>query len=94
MQFLQFEFDALEGQVVRVALRGNAANVRLMDEHNFRCFRNRQRHHYYGGYFKQSPAVIKVPHCGRWFVTVDLGGGSGHVEASLAVASSAATISM
>lgn len=71
------------GQVVEVTLRGNAANVRLLDDSNFQSYRSGRRHTYYGGHYRQSPARIKIPSAGNWNITVDLGGYAGHVESSV-----------
>lgn len=73
-----------EGQTVRVGLKGNAANVLLMDAANFAAYRAREPFFYEaGGRFYNSPAEMTIPFDGRWFVVVDLGGYSGRVTASV-----------
>ncbi|UCC85005.1 MAG: DUF1883 domain-containing protein [Gemmatimonadota bacterium] len=53
-----------EGEIVEVTLRGNAANVRLMDSSNFRSYRAGRRTRYFGGWAKKSPAQLQVPRSG------------------------------
>lgn len=73
-----------KGEVVEVQL-SVAANVRLMDSSNYSNYKNGRRHHYYGGYVKQSPYRIAIPASGHWYVTIDLGGYSGTVKHSVQV---------
>lgn len=46
-------------------------NIRLMNDANFRSFRNGGRHTYHGGAFIQFPAKITVPSTGFWNITLD-----------------------
>ena len=71
------------GEIVEVILKGNAANVRLMDSSNFQYFRSGRRHQFIGGHAKRSPLRLQIPRSGHWFVTVDLGGYKGEVSSSL-----------
>ncbi len=73
------------GTFAEVALQGNAANVLLMDSANLSRYEAGSSFNYFGGYFDRSPATIGIPHAGHWHVVVDLGGGGGHVEASVRV---------
>lgn len=58
-----------------VTLRGNAANVLLLDSSNFNAYRSGRRYRYHaGGLVKQSPFRLVIPHDGHWYVTVDLRG--------------------
>ncbi len=41
-------------------------NIRLMNDANFRSFKNGGRHSYHGGAFDRFPAKIKVPSTGFW----------------------------
>jgi hypothetical protein len=84
LNFLHTEVDAGPGDVVRVTL-DSQANVKMMDGHNFRRYRNGQSHEYYGGLAKVSPFDMRPPYRGRWHVTVDLGGYGGRLRASVAV---------
>jgi hypothetical protein len=85
MNFLHYDVWPQSGDVVQVSLSGNAANVLLMDESNFQNYKAGRQFQYYGGYFTQSPVIIKVPSAGHWKVVVDLGGRAGHVNAAVAV---------
>lgn len=71
------------GDRFRVSLKGNAANVRLMDSSNYNNYRNGKRHHYYGGHVTKSPVILTVPSSGHWYVTIDLGGYKGTVRSSV-----------
>ena len=73
-----------KGEIVEVKLTA-AANVRLMDFSNYNNYKNGGRHHYYGGYVKQSPYRIAIPTSGHWYVTIDLGGYSGTVKHNVRV---------
>ena len=73
------------GELVEVQIKGNAANVRLMDSANLQKFRKGQQHRYYGGLVKRSPWRVKIPRSGHWYVTVDLVGLKGRVSASVSV---------
>jgi hypothetical protein len=73
------------GSVAVVELRGNAANVRLMDAHNFNNFKNGRQHRYVGGLAKRSPVRLAIPGNGHWYVTVDLIGLRGSVRSSVVV---------
>lgn len=84
MNFLNYEVSTGPNSVIEVILSGNAANVQVMDESNFQSFRSGRSHRHYGGYYTQSPILIKVP-SGRWHVVVHLGGTAGHVSATVTV---------
>ena len=71
------------GEFVEVLLKGNDANVRLMDSSNFQYFRSGRRHQYIGGHAKRSPIRLQIPRSGHWYVTVDLGGYKGKVRSSV-----------
>ncbi|MBQ8093717.1 MAG: DUF1883 domain-containing protein [Clostridia bacterium] len=87
MNFSYYDLGQLDaGKVVEVSLT-KAANVRLMDSTNYSNYKNGRRHHYYGGYVKQSPYRITVPRSGHWYVTIDLGGYAGSLRHSVRVLS-------
>ena len=46
-------------------------NIRLMNDANFRSFKNGGRHTYHGGAFDTFPARITVPSSGFWNITID-----------------------
>ncbi len=84
MNFLHYEIDAHDGDVVEVTL-DRQANVRLLDSSNFSSFRSGRRHSYYGGLAKNSPVRLAPPCAGHWHVVVDLGGYAGTVRAAVRV---------
>ena len=71
------------GERIQVTLRGNAANIRLMDSSNYNSFRNGKIHRYNGGLVTRSPIVLTVPNSGHWYVTVDMNGLRGTVSSSV-----------
>jgi len=85
MKFIHSTVTTEEGDAIRVTLRGTEANVMVMDDINFRSYRSGGRFTYFGGHYKQSPAVIRPPLSGHWNVIVDLGGRSGEVRAVVSV---------
>jgi len=85
MNFLNYEVWTQAGDVIQVFLTGNAANVLVLDEMNFQNYRSGKSFRYAGGYFTQSPALIKPPSAGHWHVVVDLGGGAGTVNAEVRI---------
>src|SRR5829696_6650440 len=86
MQFVQHDLGQQpRGATVVVTLRGNAANVRLMDGANFRSYKAGRSHRYIGGLVKRSPYRLVVPRTGHWYLTVDLAGLSGKVNSSVAI---------
>ena len=87
MKFLHHEVSAQQGDIIHVTLRGNEANVRVMDDHNFNSYRSGGQHRYAGGHFKSSPVNIPAPSTGKWNVVIDLGGYAGHLEAGVSVIS-------
>jgi len=86
MKFQHYDLGSLNGgEIIGVALSGNAANVRLMDSSNFNSYRNGRRHHYYGGHATRSPVRLEVPRSGHWYVVIDPGGYAGTVRSSVNV---------
>ncbi len=85
MNFLHREVTTNRGDSIQVSLRGNAANVRVMDCNNFQRYRTGGRHEYFGGHYTKSPVVICPPSAGTWHVVVDLVGYRGRVVASVRV---------
>lgn len=73
-EFLHYEIVTQPGNIVEVALTGNAANVFLLDDINFQSYQSRKPFQYFGGFFNHSPAVLRPPRPGRWHLVVDLGG--------------------
>lgn len=71
------------GDVIEVTLKGNSANVRLLDSSNFQSYRAGRRHSYHGGRATKSPVRIPVPNSGHWHVAVDMQGLGGRVSSSI-----------
>ncbi len=87
MKYSYYDLGQLDsGKIVEVTLT-KAANVRLMDSSNYSNYKYGKSHHYYGGYVKQSPYRITVPHSGHWYVTIDLGGYPGSLRHGVRVLS-------
>ena len=68
------------GDFIKIILSGNAANVLLLDSLNFNNYRSGRRCQYYGGYYKQSPIMLKIPNSGHWHVAIS---SNGSVRASV-----------
>lgn len=81
MNFLHYEFDLSDNDIVEVTL-DKQANVRLLDDANFSLYQSGKQHRYHGGLAKTSPIRIAAPYAGHWHVVVDLGGFAGSVRAS------------
>jgi hypothetical protein len=85
LNYLHSEVVLGPANLVRVDLTGSEANVKVMDDYNFRQYKSGGQHKYFGGHYRQSPAVIRTPSSGLWHVTVDTGGFSGRVNARISV---------
>lgn len=85
MNFLHYEVTLDNSSAVRIDLSGSEANVKLMDDFNFRRYRAGNPHRFFGGHYRQSPAMIRPPSGGRWHVTVDTDGYAGRVNARVSV---------
>lgn len=79
MNYLHYEFDLNKDEVVEIILE-NPANVRLLDDANFALYNQGEKHHYIGGYVKESPLHLPAPRSGHWHVVMDLGGYSGTIR--------------
>lgn len=85
-QFVQHDLGHQKrGATAVVTLRGNAANVRLLDSSNLSAFKNGRRHNYRGGLVKSSPYRVVIPSDGRWYITVDLQGHGSRARVSSSV---------
>jgi hypothetical protein len=73
------------GTRVQFTLRGNAANVMLLDSSNFSAYKSGRQFRYTGGLMRQSPVVLAIPNPGRWYGVVDMRGLGGHTNASIQV---------
>lgn len=85
MQYQFYDLGNVErGKIVEVTL-GYAANIRIMDSSNYMNFKNGRRHQFIGGYVKQSPYKITLPHRAHWYVVVDLGGYAGKIKSAVRI---------
>ena len=48
----------------------HAADVFLVNEHNFRKHQSGQRFEYFGGHYTKTPVTIRVEGTGRWHLIV------------------------
>lgn len=62
------------GSVVSVQC-SHQINVLLMDDSNYSAYKSGRSARYYGGFYKQFPARIGVPHSGNWNVVLALPAG-------------------
>lgn len=61
-QFSQYDLGHLKrGSTVVITLRGNAANVRLLDSSNLSAFKSGRQHRMHGGLAKSSPVRFRCP---------------------------------
>nr|WP_314494444.1 DUF1883 domain-containing protein [uncultured Pseudomonas sp.] len=70
MKFIHQREHLNEDDVV-VVESSQPCNIRLMNDANFRSFKNGGRHTYHGGAFDKFPAKITVPSSGYWNITLD-----------------------
>ena len=86
MKFTHSDLGNLSrGTTIEVTLRGNAANVRLLDSSNFQKYKAGRKHQYYGGRVSRSPAHLTVPRNGHWHIAVDMQGLRGQVRSSIRI---------
>jgi Domain of unknown function (DUF1883)/TIR domain len=82
----QWDLGQLQrGTVVRVTLRGNAANVLLLDSSNLGNYKAGRRATYKGGLVTRSPLDLIVPSSGHWYVVADMTGLRGNTDISVQV---------
>ncbi|MFC1543528.1 DUF1883 domain-containing protein [Candidatus Neomarinimicrobiota bacterium] len=82
MQYLHYLLDLGARDIVQVDLKSQAY-VRLMNEENYRAYREGKDYRYYGGPAEKWPANIKPPNQGQWHLCIDLGGKNGELGASV-----------
>jgi len=70
MKFIHQREHLNEDDIV-VVESSQPCNIRLMNDANFRSFKNGGRHTYHGGAFDKFPAKITVPSSGYWNITLD-----------------------
>jgi Domain of unknown function (DUF1883) len=85
VNFLDFDLGWREARsVVNVTLSGVESDVLLVSATDAQRYGQGQQVQYWGGHYRRSPAVIRVPNSGNWHVLVVPGLG-GRVEASVKV---------
>lgn len=70
MKFIHQREQLNENDIVVINC-SQPCNIRLMNDANFRSFKNGGRHTYHGGAFDRFPAKITVPSGGFWNITLD-----------------------
>lgn len=72
--FLHFDLkQCRRGDTVEVTL-DRGANVRVLDASNLRKYKRGEKHTFYGGLAKKSPARIAIPRTGHWYAVIDMQG--------------------
>ncbi|MDY0388824.1 MAG: DUF1883 domain-containing protein [Methanolobus sp.] len=85
-KFIQYDLGNLNaGTRVEIVLKGNAANVQLLDSNNLNNYLHGRRYTYFGGLAKQSPVILTTKHTAHWYVVVDMRGLAGTVQSSVRV---------
>ena len=85
MKYFHSEVIIDEGDAIRVSLQGTEARVMIMDDSNFRRYRNGSRFEFAGGRYRRSPAIIRPPRGGHWNVIVHHESYTESVEAVVSV---------
>ncbi len=86
MKFTHYDLGNLDkGRIIEILLKGNAANVQLIDAANFNAYKNGRQYRYVGGLAKRSPVRLQTTHSGHWHVAIDLRGLGGNVRSSVRV---------
>jgi hypothetical protein len=75
MRFLYYDLDERpEGTWVVAHLHGSSANVILLDPVNFDRYRLGLPFLYAGGLWARTPARLRIPRDGHWYLVIDCGG--------------------
>ena len=82
MRYLHYMLNLGTHDVVQTDLKSQAY-VRLMNEENYRAYREGADYRYYGGLADKWPANVKPPYQGQWHLCIDLGGKDGELGASV-----------
>lgn len=87
MQFIHADLGRRQrGDVVEVTLKGNQANVLLLDSSGFNAFKRGRQARGVGGLAKRSPVRLTIPRTGRWYGVAYLPAGHrGRVKAGFRV---------
>jgi hypothetical protein len=72
--YLDFDLGQRQrGEIVEVTLT-SGANVQLMNNENFSCYKSGKKCRYYGGLATRSPYRLAIPETGAWHLVIDLKG--------------------
>jgi hypothetical protein len=82
--------DHLDDGDVVVVQCDHQCNVLVMDDTNFSSYRQRRPYRHHGGFYRNLPAEISVPHSGNWNVVIDLGGGRANIRYNISYLKSGA----
>lgn len=75
MKYVYYDLGEQEQDACVVArLRGSAANVILLDPMNFDRYRLGLPFLYAGGLWARTPARLRIPRDGHWYLVIDCGG--------------------
>jgi hypothetical protein len=86
MNFFHADLGHQQRGALAIVRLGTAANVRLLDDSNFRSYQSGHRYRgYHMGFYRQSPLRLPIPTIGRWHVVIDLGGYAGTIRAAVQV---------
>lgn len=86
MEFNHYDLGFQDkGNIVKVHLEGTECNVILLDNNNFRRYKNGDSCNYYGGHATSSIYNLSIPSSGFWNLVIDLGGYVGEVRSSVEV---------
>lgn len=84
MNFQHYDLGHCDsGDTYAVSLQGDAPNVRLMDDTNFRSYRRSGACDFIGGVAQRTRVVLQVPRSGHWHIVVDFRGLRGSVRTAL-----------
>lgn len=61
------------------------ANVRLMNDVNFKRYKETLRHQFFGGVARKSPLRMTIPEAAHWHLVIDAEGHHGLAESSVRV---------
>jgi uncharacterized protein DUF1883 len=83
MKYLYYDLgEQRQDSCVVAHLHGSAANVILVDPLNFDRYRFGQPFRYAGGLRTRTPARVRIPEDGHWYLVIDCGGYQHRVHAT------------
>jgi len=83
MRYTHYDLGILQkGKIVEVSLKGNAANVYLLDDKNYYKFTLEEDFKSIGGYTKDPFVRRKTTHTDHWHIVIELSVPYGEVQTS------------